>query len=228
MLKSLYWIAFSLLAFVACSGDNYATGTVDPNAGPQIAENDRSSSSSVTGEPDSKGDLSSSSAREVFLVRTECHDLVGVKEEEMVYVSFDHKASATYTIIERTEGAAVVNKGEIEVYSEEKGASASCIIDEKNYSTQFKIGQNNRVERSLKLENFGSGCDEIFEQFKNLCLLQNANYELSGACDDNGTLEAYCAYVDESAVFDTLLEDFSAESTTNCGDNSVHIDSFGI
>lgn len=228
MLKSLYWIAFSLLAFVACSGDNYATGTVDPNAGPQIAENDRSSSSSVTGEPDSKGDLSSSSAREVFLVRTECHDLVGVKEEEMVYVSFDHKASATYTIIERTEGAAVVNKGEIEVYSEEKGASASCIIDEKNYSTQFKIGQNNRVERSLKLENFGSGCDEIFEQFKNLCLLQNANDELSGACDDNGTLEAYCAYVDESAVFDTLLEDFSAESTTNCGDNSVHIDSFGI
>ena len=228
MLKSLYWIAFSLLAFVACSGDNYATGTVDPNAGPQIAENDRSSSSSVTGEPDSKGDLSSSSAREVFLVRTECHDLVGVKEEEMVYVSFDHKASATYTIIERTEGAAVVNKGEIEVYSEEKGASASCIIDEKNYSTQFKIGQNNRVERSLKLENFGSGCDEIFEQFKNLCLLQNANDELSGACDDNGTLEAYCAYVDESAVFDTLLEDFSAQSTTNCGDNSVHIDSFGI
>lgn len=228
MLKSLYWIAFSLLAFVACSGDNYATGTVDPNAGPQIAENDRSSSSSVTGEPDSKGDLSSSSAREVFLVRTECHDVVCVKEEKMVYVSFDHKASATYTIIERTEGAAVVNKGEIEVYSEEKGASASCKIDEKNYSTQFKIGQNNRVERSLKLENFGSGCDEIFEQFKNLCLLQNANDELSGACDDNGTLEAYCAYVDESAVFDTLLEDFSAESTTNCGDNSVHIDSFGI
>ncbi|MDY6329944.1 MAG: hypothetical protein SPL52_00410 [Fibrobacter sp.] len=228
MLKSLYWIVFSLLAFVACSGDNYATGTVDPNAGPQIAENDRSSSSSVTGEPDSKGDLSSSSAREVFLVRTECHGVVSVKEEEMVYVSFDYKASATYTIIERTEGAAVVNKGEIEVYSEEKGASASCKVDEKNYSTQFKIGQNNRVERSLKLENFGSGCDEIFEQFKNLCLLQNANDELSGACDDNGTLEAYCAYVDESAVFDTLLEDFSAESTTNCGDNSVHIDSFGI
>ena len=228
MLKSLYWIAFSLLAFVACSGDNYATGTVDPNAGPQIAENDRSSSSSVTGEPDSKGDLSSSSAREVFLVRTECHDVVCVKKEKMVYVSFDHKASATYTIIERTGGAAVVNKGEIEVYSEEKGASASCKVDEKNYSTQFKIGQNNRVERSLKLENFGSGCDEIFEQFKNLCLLQNANDELSGACDDNGTLEAYCAYVDESAVFDTLLEDFSAESATNCGDNSVHIDSFGI
>lgn len=228
MLKNLYLITFSLLAFVACSGDNYATGTVDPNANPQIAENDGSSSSSVAGNPNSKGNLSSSSASEVFLVRTESHKAISVKEEEMVYVSFDHKASATYTIIERTEGAAVVNKGEIVVYSEEKGASASCEIDEKNYSSQFKMGQNNRVERSIKLEKFGSGCDELFEQFKKLCLLQSVNDELSGACDDNGTLEAYCAYVDETAVFDTLLEDFSAESTTNCGDNSVHIDSFGI
>lgn len=228
MLKNLYLITFSLLAFVACSGDNYATGTVDPNANPQIAENDGSSSSSVAGNPNSKGNLSSSSASEVFLVRTESHKAISVKEEEMVYVSFDHKASATYTIIERTEGAAVVNKGEIAVYSEEKGASASCEIDEKNYSSQFKIGQNNRVERSIKLEKFGSGCDELFEQFKKLCLLQSVNDELSGACDDNGTLEAYCAYVDETAVFDTLLDNFTTESKTNCGDNSVHIDSFGI
>ena len=224
MLKSLYWIAFSLLAFVACSGDNYATGTVDPNAGPQIAENDRSSSSSVTGEPDSKGDLSSSSDGEIFIVR---YKSVIVKDEEVLSVTFENVASVSYTIVEVVESDGK-NKGQIDVYSEEKGASAFCKIDEKNYSTQFKIGPNNRVERSLKLENFGSGCDEIFEQFKNLCLLQNANDELSGACDESGTLEAYCAYFDESAVFDTLLEDFSAESTTNCGDNSVHIDSFGI
>jgi hypothetical protein len=114
------------------------------------------------------------------------------------------------------------------VYSEEKGASASCEIDEKNYSSQFKIGQNNRLERSIKLDKFGSGCDELFEQFKKLCLLQSVNDELSGACDDNGTLEAYCAYVDETAVFDTLLDEFTMESKTNCGDNSVQIDSFGI
>ena len=141
MLKSLYWIAFSLLAFVACSGDNYATGTVDPNAGPQIAENDRSSSSSVTGEPDSKGDLSSSSAREVFLVRTECHGVVSVKEEEMVYVSFGHKASATYTIIERTEGAAVVNKGEIEVYSEEKAPLLLVKLTRKTILPSLRLGK---------------------------------------------------------------------------------------
>ena len=224
MLKNLYLIVLPLLVLAACSNDNYATGTVDPNAGPGIAENGVSSSSSVTGEPDSKGDLSSSSDGEIFIVR---YKSVIVKDEEVLSVTFENVASVSYTIVEVVESDGK-NKGQIDVYSEEKGASAFCKIDEKNYSTQFKIGPNNRVERSLKLENFGSGCDEIFEQFKNLCLLQNANDELSGACDDNGTLEAYCAYVDESAVFDTLLEDFSAESTTNCGDNSVHIDSFGI
>lgn len=224
MLKNLYLIVLPLLVLAACSNDNYATGTVDPNAGPGIAENGVSSSSSVTGEPDSKGDLSSSSDGEIFVVR---YKSVIVKDEEVLSVTFENVASVSYTIVEvvKSDGK---NKGQIDVYSEEKGASAFCKIDEKNYSTQFKIGPNNRVERSLKLENFGSGCDEIFEQFKNLCLLKNANDEFSGACDESGTLEAYCAYFDESAVFDTLLEDFSAESTTNCGDNSVHIDSFGI
>ena len=225
MLKNLYLITFSLLAFVACSGDNYATGTVDPNAGPQISENNIFSSSSVIAMPDSIGESSSSSSDgEIFVVK---HKSVIVKDEEVLSVTFENVASVSYTIVEVVESDGK-NKGQIDVYSEEKGASAYCKIDEKNYSTQFKIGPNNRVERSLKLENFGSGCDEIFEQFKNLCLLQNANDELSGACDESGTLEAYCAYFDESAVFDTLLEDFSAESTTNCGDNTVHIDSFGI
>ena len=224
MLKNLYLIVLPLLVLAACSNDNYATGTVDPNAGPGIAENDVSSSSSDTDEPDSKGDLSSSSDGEIFVVR---YKSVIVKDEEVLSVTFENVASVSYTIVEVVESDGK-NKGQIDVYSEEKGASAFCKIDEKNYSTQFKIGPNNRVERSIKLENFGSGCDGLFEQFKNLCLLQNANDEFSGACDESGTLEAYCAYFDESAVFDTLLEDFSAESTTNCGDNSVHIDSFGI
>ena len=192
MLKNLYLIVLPLLVLAACSNDNYATGTVDPNAGPGIAENGVSSSSSVTGEPDSKGDLSSSSDGEIFIVR---YKSVIVKDEEVLSVTFENVASVSYTIVEVVESDGK-NKGQIDVYSEEKGASAFCKIDEKNYSTQFKIGPNNRVERSLKLENFGSGCDEIFEQFKNLCLLQNANDELSGACDESGTLEAYCAYFD--------------------------------
>ena len=226
MLKNLYLIVLPLLVLVACSSDNYATGTVDPNAGPGIAQGDKVSSSSVYDSSDSNSSLgSSSSVDEIFVVK---YKSVVNKDEEMLSVSFECGISATYTIVEVSKGNVEKNKGQIDVYSEEKGASASCEIGEKKYLSQFKLGRNNRMERSIKLENFGSGCDGLFEQFKNLCLLQNASDEFSGACDESGTLEAYCAYFDESAVFDTLLDDFTDESKVNCGESGVHIDSFGI
>ena len=226
MLKNLYLIVLPLLVLIACSSDNYATGTVDPNAGPGIAQGDKVSSSSVYDSSDSNSSLgSSSSVGEIFVVK---YKSVVNKDEEMLSVSFECGISATYTIVEESKGNVEKNKGQIDVYSEEKGASASCTIGEKKYLSQFKLGRNNRMERSIKLENFGSGCDGLFEQFKNLCLLQNASDEFSGACDESGTLEAYCAYFDESAVFDTLLDDFTDESKVNCGESGVHIDSFGI
>lgn len=226
MLKNLYLIVLPLLVLVACSSDNYATGTVDPNASPGIAQGDKVSSSSVYDSSDSNSSLgSSSSVGEIFVVK---YKSVVNKDEEMLSVSFECGVSATYTIVEKSKGNVEKNKGQIDVYSEEKGASASCEIGEKKYLSQFKLGRNNRMERSIKLENFGSGCDGLFEQFKNLCLLQNASDEFSGACDESGTLEAYCAYFDESAVFDTLLDDFTDESKVNCGESGVHIDSFGI
>ena len=226
MLKNLYLIVLPLLVLVACSSDNYATGTVDPNAGPGIAQGDKVSSSSVYDSSDSNSSLgSSSSVGEIFVVK---YKSVVNKDEEMLSVSFECGISATYTIVEESKGNVEKNKGQIDVYSEERGASASCTIGEKKYLSQFKLGRNNRMERSIKLENFGSGCDGLFEQFKNLCLLQNASDEFSGACDESGTLEAYCAYFDESAVFDTLLDDFTDESKVNCGESGVHIDSFGI
>ena len=226
MLKNLYLIVLPLLVLVACSSDNYATGTVDPNAGPGIAQGDKVSSSSVYDSSDSTSSVgSSSSVGEIFVVK---YKSVVNKDEKMLSVSFECGISATYTIVEESKGNVEKNKGQIDVYSEEKGASASCEIGEKKYLSQFKLGRNNRMERSIKLENFGSGCDGLFEQFKNLCLLQNASDEFSGACDESGTLEAYCAYFDESAVFDTLLDDFTDESKVNCGESGVHIDSFGI
>ena len=226
MLKNLYLIVLPLLVLVACSSDNYVTGTVVPNAGPGIAQGDKVSSSSVYDSSDSNSSLgSSSSVGEIFVVK---YKSVVNKDEKMLSVSFECGISATYTIVEESKGNVEKNKGQIDVYSEEKGASASCEIGEKKYLSQFKLGRNNRMERSIKLENFGSGCDGLFEQFKNLCLLQNASDEFSGACDESGTLEAYCAYFDESAVFDTLLDDFTDESKVNCGESGVHIDSFGI
>lgn len=224
MLNKFIYLVGILLPFavVACS-----SGTVDPNANPFAYTDESSSSISSSGYSRSDDNIYINNPANdgVFVVKQG----VQVLEKEKLYtVTFEKEATTKYTIVEVTVGIDRQSEGTIAVYSEEKGASASCEIDEKNYSSQFKIGQNNRVERSIKLDKFGSGCDELFEQFKKLCLLQSVNDELSGACDDNGTLEAYCAYVDETAVFDTLLDEFTMESKTNCGDNSVQIDSFGI
>lgn len=230
---NLYFIVLSLL-LVACADDNYATGTVDPNASP-IALN---SSSSSEMEPKTAPDGSSSSGKsyskavfmddEVVMVVYSQDEKIDGRVDTIYSVGFKTTVTKIYTIVSEKENGASIDKGEIEVYAQEKGATASCEVEGKTYSSKFKFGQNNRVERTIKLEKYGTACETVFEQFKNLCLLQNVNDELSGACDDDGTLEAYCAYVDENAEFDKYLADFSTESKSNCGEEGFHIDSFGI
>ena len=238
--RSLFLIGFiSWLALVACS-----SGTVDPNANPLagLGEEDVSSSSSSSEASSSNSsihitpDSSQSSSSDlphstgpdkgtvqVVIVRNDSPD----KELESISIEFTTEVTHKYVLSGKAEYT-VQENGKIEVYAVEKGATASCNIDEKSYSAKFKFGQNQRVERSIKIEKFGSACEPLFEQFKNLCLLQNSNDELSGACDDEGTLEAYCAYVDQNANFDTYLSDFTSVSKSNCGDDNVRIDSFGI
>ena len=239
--RSLFLIGFiSWLALVACS-----SGTVDPNANPfaGIVEEDVSSSSnsssgmsssnsSIHITPDSsqstdpKLPQSTGSEKGNVHVVVVSQDLPDEKLETFK-ITFTTVATKEYVIKNGVEYT-VHENGKIEVYEVEKGATASCKIDEKSYSAKFKFGLNQRVERSTKIEKFGNACEPLFEQFKNLCLLQNSNDVLSGACDDEGTLEAYCAYVDQNANFDTYLSDFTSVSKSNCGDDNVHIDSFGI
>lgn len=239
--RSLFLIGFiSWLALVACS-----SGTVDPNANPMagiVEEEVSSSSNSSSGmsssnssihiTPDSSQstdpDLPQSTGSEngnvqVVVVSQDLPD----KKLETFKITFTTVVTKEYVLSDKS-GYAVHENGKIEVYEVEKGATASCKIDEKSYSAKFKFGLNQRVERSIKIEKFGNACEPLFEQFKNLCLLQNSNDELSGACDDEGTLEAYCAYVDQNANFDAYLSDFTNQSKFNCGDDNVHIDSFGI
>ena len=239
--RSLFVIGFiSWLALVACS-----SGTVDPNANPfagvveeesssssDSLNNNSSSSSWIHITPDSSQSSGSSLPQSGDKV-SEGVQIVIVHDDspetELVKVSivFSTVATKEYAISGDAEYT-VREKGKIEVYEVEKGATASCKIDEKSYSAKFKLGQNQRVERSIKIEKFGSACEPLFEQFKKLCLLQNINDELNGACDDEGTLEAYCAYEDSNANFDAYLSDFTSDSKSNCGDDNVHIDSFGI
>ena len=215
--KCFYLIGFvSWLALVACS-----SGTVDPNANPLAVGGDSSSSecSSSSGDiwvgpPEISVDPeSSSSAGEEGLSKS-------------VKIAFDTKVTEVVAI-EIKSGAASKSDGQILVYGEEKGAAASCAGDAKSYSTKFKLGPGNRVERSIVLNNFGAECEIIFENFKSLCLVKTADDPLIGACDDSGNLDAYCAYTEGEAVFESVLSEFTLESKSDCGE-STSLSSFGL
>ena len=183
--RSLFLIGFiSWLALVACS-----SGTVDPNANPfaGIVEEDVSSSSnsssgmsssnsSIHITPDSsqstdpKLPQSTGSEKGNVHVVVVSQDLPDEKLETFK-ITFTTVATKEYVIKNGVEYT-VHENGKIEVYEVEKGATASCKIDEKSYSAKFKFGLNQRVERSIKIEKFGNACEPLFEQFKNLCLLQ--------------------------------------------------------
>lgn len=213
--KCFYLIGFvSWLALVACS-----SGTVDPNANPLAVGGDSSSleSSSSSGwinQPEISVDPeSSSSAGEEGLSKS-------------VKIAFDTKVTDVVAI-ETKSGAASKSDGKILVYGEEKGAAASCAGDAKSYSTKFKLGPGNRVERSIVLNNFGAECETVFENFKSLCLIKTAEDPFVGSCDDKGNLDAYCAYTEGDAVFESVLSEFTLESKSDCSE-SVSLNSFGL
>jgi len=215
--KCFYLIGFvSWLALVACS-----SGTVDPNANPLAVGGDSSSSECSSssggiwiGPPEISVDPeSSSSAGEEGLSKS-------------VKIAFDTKVTEVVAI-DTKSGAASKSDGKILVYGEEKGAAASCAGDAKSYSTKFKLGPGNRVERSIVLNNFGAECETVFENFKSLCLIKTAEDPFVGSCDDKGNLDAYCAYTEGDAVFESVLSEFTLESKSDCGE-SVSLNSFGL
>lgn len=214
--KGFYLIGFiSWLALIACS-----SGTVDPNANPFAeggdscsSEGNSSSSYIIVGPPNSNESSSS-----VYLP-----DIT-----KSVKIVFDSKATEVVVIENpKSTGPTERSDGQILVYGDEKGAAASCASDAKSYSTKFKLGPGNRVERSIVLNNFGAECEIIFENFKSLCPVKTADDPLIGACDDSGNLDAYCAYTEGEAVFESVLSEFTLESKSDCGEG-VSLSSFGL
>ena len=193
--KIVYLIGcFSWLALVACS-----SGTIDPNANPFAYADQSSSSFSSSSDPESTG------------TKDELGDSV---------IYFTSKVSQTIEITVVTykgNSTSVVTKGHIAVYDEEKGASAVCGDSRKSYSAKFKLGQNHRIEKTLELKNYGvAACDSLYKVFSSLCKTASLNDQLSGACDENGELELYCAYSNENSDFENLLNDFTSESESVC------------
>ena len=216
--KCFYFIGFiSWLALVACS-----SGTVDPNANP-FAETEKGVSSECSSssgyitieEPEISGGTESSNSTG------------GDPLSKGVKIVFDTKVTEVVTIETQKGNVSGQSDGQILVYRTENGAAASCAVNAKSYSTKFKLGPGNRVERSIVLNKFGAECEVVFENFKSLCLIKTAEDLLVGSCDDKGNLDAYCAYTEGNAAFDSVLDEFTLESKSDCSE-SVSIKSFGL
>ena len=225
--KFFYFVGFlSGLALLACS-----SGTVDPNANP-LAYTPESSSSMVVqsiscssiNSSDSKGQ------KEVSIVIMDSMYVV-VKNDYKVTISFDSEATRTYVVTEYSGSDKGPKNGEemsekngiVAVYENEKGATATYEKDGKKYLAKFKYGQDKRIEKSIEIKNYGSDCDSLFKSFEESCKLVKSNIEPAAACDNDGSVDVYCSYVDENADFDTLLDEFTSEVEKNCGEGLCQI-----
>ena len=232
--KSAYIIGlFSLLAVVACS-----SGTVDPNANP-MANVDESSSSMSKQSISSSSILNSLDLTDKIVEEWPKSAYIVKDEVTLIVVSVDghHHTDTLHSLIEfSTEvtqqyGVAVGNKnyvkvsndGQVAVYGKEQGATATCDNNENKYLAKFKLGQNNRIEKTIELKNYGSACDSLFIFFEESCKLAKSKEGIVGACDKDGNLDAYCSYVDESADFDTLLKEFTEEVEKICEEGHCQI-----
>ena len=115
-----------------------------------------------------------------------------------------------------TDSISVVslNGVQINAYSAEKGVMITCEEDQRFYDARVKVGDDNRVEKSLSLHKFGNDCDSIFNVFKKACGPDSE--QLTGACDKDGNLEAYCSYADNKADYIDLLNELWQQSNNQC------------
>ena len=221
-LKQISYIGLALCALTACSSeDSSVAGTTTiPNASAEITSssngNDYSSPSSVEFVSSSDQVASSSSS------------VKGV--------------NATQDIVFLTVATArkPLPRGEVVVYGKENGAEATCSAGKyastKEYLARISIADGETMERTIRLHNFGSACDNIYKAFQESCNSGLVDVAPDAVCSGNGNLKAFCyasktdsvrtcnargecvtAGPDSTISFDTLLESFTKESNDICG-----------
>ena len=139
-------------------------------------------------------------------------------------------------IVFMTEATSVdsLQGGELKVFEEESGAMAACSADDKAYSSEIQIDNNNMVVTHLKLKNAGNLCEGILIRFSEACGKQAAPW---AKCDENGSVETFCGdyrmtsitkctannppsctttEADTTITFGTLVSDFYAGVSDIC------------
>lgn len=136
-----------------------------------------------------------------------------------------------------------LTRGEVSVYGEENGAEASCSAYNRQYLAQFSLAHAHIFEKTAFLSHFGSACDSIFEKFKKSCASGVVTPSSNAACDETGSLKAFC-YLSKTdtvtvcsdginceskgpvseAVFDSIVTEFAREAGEICDNIAVGVD----
>lgn len=140
-----------------------------------------------------------------------------------------------------------ITQGEVTVYGKENGAEATCSAGKyastKEYLARLSIADGKTMNRTIRLRNFGSACEDIYKAFQESCSFGVVDVAPDAVCSGNGNLKAFCyasktdsvracntrggcisAGPDSTINFDTLLDSFTKESDDICGNIADGVD----
>lgn len=122
-----------------------------------------------------------------------------------------------------------IAQGEVAIYGQEYGAEASCsagkYASKKSYLARIHITEDNTMERTLSLGNFGSSCDSLLEAFKESCTSGLVNLVADANCSRNGNLKVFCYASNPTNDFDTIVDGFTKQSDAVCSTIADGVDS---
>ncbi len=203
------WSIF-LLALCACTAEN-AGASIDP---PAMAYSDPESSSSIAGTSE---ELSSSGVKVV-----ESTDIIKSNDSEVTIV----KAYISYAASETVNSGptATSSSGATPAVDSPSGSEsrktnsviAYCNDETKKYRTEISQFSNNVIEKTLTMDNFGTSCATIFNKFKEACPSEVEIKNNAEGCDENGSINVTCTYMDDSVSFDALETEMSNTAISDC------------
>ena len=87
-----------------------------------------------------------------------------------------------------------VDNLDVNAYSDEKGASATCTAGDQSFDAKFKI-TSSYILKTLTMHNVGAACDSILQEFRESCntnpkIIVHGNH--MGFCTSKGDLYAVC------------------------------------
>ena len=179
-----------------------------------MAYSDPESSSSIAGTSE---ELSSSGVKVV-----ESTDIIKSNDSEVTIVKthFEYVASETGNSVPTTASSSSTAIHQDTPSGSEsrktKSVIAYCNDETKKYKVEISLASNDFIEKTLTMDNFGSSCATIFNKFKEACPSEVEIKNNAEGCDENGSINITCTYMDDSVSFDALETEMSNTAISDC------------